>query len=202
MCGIAAAFAYSPSAAPVNLPELRRIRDYMASRGPDGAGEWIDPTCRVALAHRRLSIIDLTESGSQPMATQDGALVVSFNGEIYNYRNLRQTLESKGYRFRSNSDTEVILHLYAERGPAMVHDLRGMYALALWDARRKGIFLARDPFGIKPLYYADDGKTLRVASQVKALLAGNHISSEAEPAGHVGYFLWGSIPEPYTLYRD
>jgi asparagine synthase (glutamine-hydrolysing) len=135
------------------------------------------------------------------MATADESLVVTFNGEIYNYRELRAGLENKGYRFRSSSDTEVLLYLYAEHGAEMVRHLRGMYAFAIWDSRRQGLFLARDPFGIKPLYLADDGATLRVASQVKALLAGRKINTSPEPAGHVGFFLWGHVPEPYSLYR-
>ena len=100
--------------------------------------------------------------------------------------------------FRSQSDTEVLLHLYDEKGEAMVHDLRGMFAFAIWDAERKRLFLARDPYGIKPLYYADDGWTLRFASQVKALLAGGKVSRDPEPAGQVGFYLWGSVPEPFT----
>ncbi len=162
---------------------------------------WVSSDQRVSLAHRRLAIIDLSESGSQPMATDDGGLVVTFNGEIYNYLELRSDLEKRGYRFRSSSDTEVLLHLYAERGTDMVRHLRGMYAFAIWDGRKQGMFLARDPFGIKPLYFADDGKSLRAASQVKALLAGGKIDTSAEPAGHVGFFMWGHVPEPYTLYR-
>jgi asparagine synthase (glutamine-hydrolysing) len=162
---------------------------------------WFSDDNRVGLAHRRLAILDLTETGSQPMATPDGSLTVTFNGEIYNYRELRADLENKGYRFRSMSDTEVLLYLYADRGAEMVQHLRGMYAFAIWDSRRQGLFLARDPFGIKPLYLADDGATLRVASQVKALLAGGKIDTSPDPAGHVGFFLWGHVPEPYTLYR-
>jgi asparagine synthase (glutamine-hydrolysing) len=156
---------------------------------------------RVGLAHRRLSIIDLSDMGAQPMATADNRLHVVFNGEIYNYRELSAALETKGYRFRSTSDTEVLLHLYAEYGADMVHHLQGMFAFAIWDEKRHVLFLARDPFGIKPLYYADDGKTFRFASQVKALLEGGQVSLTPEPAGHVGFFLWGSVPEPYTLYK-
>jgi len=173
----------------------------MIPRGPDGSGMWFSDDHRVGLAHRRLAILDLTETGSQPMVSADGSLVVTFNGEIYNYRELRADLERKGYRFGSSSDTEVLLYLYADRGAEMVQHLRGMYAFAIWDGRRQGLFLARDPFGIKPLYLADDGTTLRVASQVKALLAGGNVASSPEPAGHVGFFLWGHVPEPYTLYR-
>jgi len=201
MCGIASVFAYHSSASAVDPQELRRIRDHMVARGPDGSGEWYSPDHRVGLAHQRLAIIDLSESGAQPMLSEDGRFVISFNGEIYNYRELRKELERKGHSFESQSDTEVLLHLYAEKGEAMVRDLRGMYAFAIWDMRRCALFLARDPFGIKPLYFADDGKTFRAASQVKALLASNGVDTAPEPAGRVGFFLWGHVPDPWTLYR-
>ncbi|MCK9418602.1 MAG: asparagine synthase (glutamine-hydrolyzing) [Nitrospirae bacterium] len=201
MCGIVSLFAYHQSAQPIDRDELLRIRDRMITRGPDGAGEWYSENKRVAMGHRRLAIIDLSEHGAQPMRNQDNSVVIVFNGEIYNYRELRKGLENKGHQFRSTSDTEVLLHLYKDKGRDMVHELRGMYVFALWDARKKGMFLARDPFGIKPLYYADNGKTFRAASQVKALLAGGQVDTATEPAGHVGFFLWGHVPEPYTLYR-
>src|SRR5262249_30879001 len=110
-------------------------------------------------------------------------------------------LEVRGCVFRSQSDTEVLLHLYRCKGPAMLKELRGMFAFGLWDGQRRGLLLARDGFGIKPLYWADDGQTLRFASQVKALLAGGGVDSSPDPAGHVGFFLWGSVPSPYTLYK-
>lgn len=201
MCGIAGILSYRQTGAPVDREELLKIRDAMATRGPDGAGLWISGDARLGLAHRRLSIIDLSDAGAQPMSSADGRLHVVFNGEIYNYRQLRAELETKGCRFRSQSDTEVLLHLYAERGADMVHALRGMYAFAVWDENKKGLLLARDPLGIKPLYYADDGNGFRFASQVKALLRGSGIGLAPEPAGHVGFFLWGSVPEPYTLYK-
>ncbi len=201
MCGIVGIFAYHGSAPPVDQAETLKIREAMQSRGPDGAGLWISADNRVALAHRRLSIIDLSEAGAQPMGTPDGALWVVFNGEIYNYLELRGRLESQGHRFHSGSDTEVLLHLYQAYGPDMVHRLRGMYAFAIWDSPRGKLFLARDPFGIKPLYYADDGRTLRFASQVKALLAGGAVDTSPQPEGHAGFFLWGYVPEPYTLFK-
>jgi asparagine synthase (glutamine-hydrolysing) len=202
MCGIAGIYAYSPPAGTIERTELRRIRDYMRARGPDGEGEWCSDDERVGLAHRRLSIIDLSERGAQPMQSADGKLVITFNGEIYNYRELRKDLESKGRVFRSESDTEVLLHLYAEKGEGMLVDLRGMFAFALWDARKRAILLARDPHGIKPLYLADDGRTCRFASQVKALLAGEKVSRLPEPAGLAGFYLFGSVPEPWTLYQE
>jgi asparagine synthase (glutamine-hydrolysing) len=136
------------------------------------------------------------------MTSEDGRFVVVFNGEIYNYPQLRAELETDGARFRTTSDTEALLHLYERHGAEMVHRLRGMFAFAIWDGSRAGLFLARDPYGIKPLYTANDGWTFRFASQVKALVAGGHISREPEPAGIVGFHLFGSVPEPFTLYRD
>jgi asparagine synthase (glutamine-hydrolysing) len=202
MCGIAGIYAYRSSARSVDHEELVRMRDHMASRGPDGSGDWYSADGRVGFGHRRLSIIDLSLRGAQPMQTADGRLVVTFNGEIYNYRALRSELEAKGYAFQSNSDTEVLLHLYAELGPDMLRELRGMFAFGLWDSPNQKLLLARDPYGIKPLYYADDGSTLRFASQVKALMAGRAISKESDPAGWVGFYLFGSVPEPFTTYRE
>ena len=194
-------FSYKNEASQIDEDELLRIRDAMISRGPDGKGVWISFNQKVGMAHRRLSIIDLTDAGSQPMPSADESYCIIFNGEIYNYQALRIELKKKGYQFRSDSDTEVLLNLYSEKGSDMVHDLRGMYAFAIWDEKKQGMFLARDPFGIKPLYYIDDGKTLRTASQVKALIKGGHIDTNPEPAGHVGFFLWGYVPEPFTLYK-
>lgn len=201
MCGIAVIYAYRDDAAPIDHEELLRIRERMYSRGPDGAGLWISDDGRVGMAHRRLAIIDLSNDGAQPMLDPDTGNTIVFNGEIYNYRQLRAELEQAGCRFRSHSDTEVLLKLYAMHGESMLHRLRGMFAFAIHDVRKQGLFMARDPFGIKPLYIADDGKTLRIASQVKALLAGGAIDTRTEAAGHVGFFLWGHVPEPYTLYK-
>jgi len=191
MCGIAGIYSYHPAAINADRDELRRIRDDMARRGPDAQGEWFSEDGRIALAHRHLSIIDLSERGAQPMISEDGHWVISFNGEIYNYRALRTTLEQAGFSFYSDSDTEVLLKLYAHKGEAMFADLRGMYAFALWDTRKRALLLARDPYGIKPLYYANDGRTLRFASQVKALLAGQINSREPDPAGLAGFLLMG-----------
>lgn len=199
MCGINGIFAYHCAANPIDRAELARTRDHMAARGPDGKGEWISADGRVGFGHRRLAIIDLSDAGRQPMANDDGTLIVTFNGEIYNYRELRCGLEAKGYVFRSNSDTEILLHLYADKGEKMVCELRGMFAFAILDTRRGAVFLARDPYGIKPLYYADDGRTLRFASQVKALIAGGAVPADVDAAGMVGFHVFGSVPEPFTI---
>jgi asparagine synthase (glutamine-hydrolysing) len=200
MCGIAAIYAYASNAPPVDSRELARICDHMRTRGPDGQGQWLSADRRLGLAHRRLAVIDLTAAAAQPMQTPDGKLRITFNGEIYNYQALREDLQRKGHTFRTHSDTEVLLQLYQEKGEAMVRELRGMFAFALWDGRKQAMLLARDPFGIKPLYYCADGETVRVASQVKALLAGGQISAGRDPAGIVGFYLLGSVPEPFTTY--
>lgn len=202
MCGLNGIFAYHPSAPPPREEELLATRDAMRSRGPDGAGAWRSADTRCALSHRRLAIIDPTERAAQPMISDCGSYAIVFNGEIYNFKALRRELEHGGAKMRTHSDTEVILHLYRRYGPGLAGRLRGMFAFAIWDGPRRGVLLARDPYGIKPLYVADDGWTLRFASQVKALLAGGQVSRDPEPAGIVGFHLFGSVPEPFTLYRD
>jgi asparagine synthase (glutamine-hydrolysing) len=174
----------------------------MRNRGPDGKGEWYSEDGRMSLSHRRLAIIDLSGDGSQPLVSSCGRYVISFNGEIYNYRALRAELEHEDIRFSTDSDTEVLLAMFAKHGTSMFTQLRGMYAIAIWDKDERRMLLARDPFGIKPLYYADDGWTCRAASQVSALKAGGAISNDPEPAGQVGFLLFGSVPEPFTMWRE
>jgi asparagine synthase (glutamine-hydrolysing) len=202
MCGVAGIFAYHYPALPVDRDELRLIRDHMSARGPDGFGEWFSDDGRVGLGHRRLSIIDLSEAGAQPMRSSCGRYVISFNGEIYNYRELRLQLEAKGFVFKSESDTEVLLNMYADAGVDMLKRLRGMFAFGLWDEEQGKVLLARDPYGIKPLYVADDGWTCRFASQVKALAASPKVAKTSDPAGMAGFYLLGSVPEPYTVFRE
>ena len=201
MCGIAATFNYGEFS-PVDRDEVLKMRERMFSRGPDGEGEWFSDDGRVGLGQRRLSIIDLSAAGAQPMWNADRSLALIFNGEIYNYRELRSQLLAGGYQFQSHCDTEVVVALYETRGEAMTEKLRGMYAFAIWDKRKQGLFLARDPFGIKPLYYSDNGHTFRLASQVKPLRETGKIDLAPDPAGHVGFFLWGHVPDPYTMYRN
>ena len=200
MCGIGGQFAYRQGR--VSRDELQAMSNRMALRGPDGAGAWYGEGDGVGLIHRRLAIIDVSERAAQPMMSDDGRLVVTFNGEIYNYVKLRQSLIAKGHRFRTSSDTEVLLHLYAEKGDQMVADLRGMFAFGIWDIDRQRLLLARGPYGIKPLYYSDDGCIFRFSSQVKALMCCSTLSREVDPAGAAGFYLFGSVPEPFTIYRD
>jgi asparagine synthase (glutamine-hydrolysing) len=202
VCGLNGIFAFNPAAELPKEAELVATRDAMAARGPDGVGAWWSADRRCGLGHRRLSIIDLSERALQPMLSAEGRFAIVFNGEIYNYAELRRELEAEGVRHRTTSDTETILNLYARDGAAMVKRLRGMFALAIWDAAKEALFLARDPYGIKPLYTANDGCYFRFASQVKALLAGGQVSRDPEPAGLVGFHLFGHVPEPFTLYRE
>jgi asparagine synthase (glutamine-hydrolysing) len=201
MCGVAAIFAFDPRAGQVDRQELRTIRDAMTARGPDGFGDWYSADGRVGLASRRLAIIDLSDAGAQPMLDTGGTHAIVFNGEIYNYRELRASLEAEGHRFRTHSDTEVLLELYKSKGAGMLPHLRGMFAFALWDGPNRRMLMARDLYGVKPLYFAVDGGTVRVASQVKALLAGGRVPRRQDPAGVAGFFLRGVVPEPFTLYR-
>jgi asparagine synthase (glutamine-hydrolysing) len=202
MCGLNGFLRLERAARPADRDEILRTREAMATRGPDGAGLWLAADGSVALAHRRLAILDLSTAGAQPMASPDGRYRLLLNGEIYNFRALRAELAALGESFRSESDTEVILALYARHGPAMLPRLRGMFALALWDGVERTLLLARDPHGIKPLYLSTAGGALRFASQVRALDASGAVGDAVDPAALAGFLLWGSVPEPRTIRRD
>src|SRR5262244_1692299 len=169
MCGIAG--IVSLDGAPVDAAGLERASAAIAHRGPDDTGAWLDADRCVGLAHRRLSIIDLSSAGHQPFASDDGAVQLVFNGEVYNFLELRAELEALGRRFRSRSDTEVVVQAYQVWGPACVRRLRGMFAFGLWDAPRRRLLLARDRLGIKPLYVYRDERRLVFASELKAVEA-------------------------------
>jgi asparagine synthase (glutamine-hydrolysing) len=201
MCGIAGIYSYGESAAPINYEVLIAMRDQMLYRGPDGFGIWTSKDGTIGLGHRRLSIIDISDGGSQPMSIEGGRYLITFNGEIYNYRELRSELKSHGIQFDGDSDTEVILRLYSKYGEGVCKKLRGMFAFAIWDNDLKELFLARDSFGIKPLYFNDENNCICFSSQVKSLLIAISSSKEKDPAGYVGYQLWGHIPDPYTLFK-
>lgn len=197
MCGIAG-ILYANREQPVDRGTLKRMADTIAHRGPDGEGFWTAPG--IGLAHRRLSIIDLA-GGSQPLGNEDGSVQVVFNGEIYNYRELRQMLERRGHRFRTASDTEVLVHLYEDEGEGLVERLRGMFAFALWDQHRRSLLLARDRLGIKPLYIYRDAEKLLFGSELKAILAHPAVDRHVSPEAIDDYLAYGTIFGSRSIFK-
>jgi asparagine synthase (glutamine-hydrolysing) len=198
MCGICGVAA-SERERPPDLEAVARMSGRLAHRGPDDDGLFHEGP--VALAARRLSIIDL-DHGHQPIASEDGSAVVVQNGEIYNYRELKRELEGRGHRFATDCDTEVHVHAYEEWGDAFVERLRGMFAIALWDKRRRRLLLARDRFGIKPLYYRHVDGSLSFASELKAMLEQPGFSREIDPKAVAAYLAFNSIPAPLTIFAE
>ena len=201
MCGIAG-FVVPPGYSTNKQLQLNGVRQMLArmnARGPDAEGLWDGEG--VVLGHRRLAVIDLDSRSNQPMIFAEGRYILVFNGEIYNYRQLRTELEGLGEIFHTTSDSEVLLSLYSRMGEQMLPRLRGMFAFAIWDSQLRELFLARDSYGIKPLYYAQTKEGVLFASQVKSLIASGRVSTEIEPAGMAGFYLWGSVPEPWTIFR-
>lgn len=196
MCGIVGVLRQDR--APVDRSRLKDMTDTIAHRGPDGEGFHVDGP--VGLGHRRLSIIDLA-GGAQPMASEDGSVWISYNGEVYNYRELRRELEARGARFRTSSDTEVIVAAYQEWGVECLSRLRGMFAFGIWDGKRRRMFLARDRAGIKPLVYTWDGRRLCFASEVKALLADSSVPRELDWDALQDYLTYLYIPGPRTIFQ-
>lgn len=201
MCGIAGLLRKNIDRQDIDGP-LHAMKLALQHRGPDDAGIWQSPSGSAAFAHTRLSILDLSAAGHQPMSTADGRFTITFNGEIYNFLELRRVLGQTGVNFHTQTDTEVILRAYEAYGPACVENLRGMFAFALWDEKERTCLLARDRFGIKPLYYHVADEQLRFASEVRALLASNIVPRELDPQGVYDYFRTGSVPEPNTLLRE
>jgi len=196
MCGIAGVINGG------NSEILRKMADIQAHRGPDDAGlEWFE-AANSGLAQRRLSILDLSSAGHQPMKNARGNRWISFNGEIYNYRELRTELQTKGHKFKSNSDTEVILAAYDEWGASAVNRFNGMFALAIYDVQSRELFLARDHLGIKPLYYAQLGHTLLFASEAKSLFEYPAMKKEIEPDAVVSAIMLLWVPEPKTGFKN
>ncbi len=195
MCGIAGYFSLTEPRD--EAPDLERMTRLLAHRGPDDEGYYREPG--LGLGMRRLSIIDLM-TGDQPIANETGDVQVVFNGEIYNYRELRSRLEARGHRFGTRSDTEVLVHGYEEWGVELPRHLRGMFAFALWDRVERRLFLARDHFGIKPLYYAEVGGQLVFASEIKSLLAAG-VARDVDPRALDQYLSFLYIPEPRTIFR-
>lgn len=198
MCGIAGVFNYK-SMAPARSEAVLAMGQVMAHRGPDGDGVFVSGP--VGLAHRRLAIIDLSERGRQPMHSPDGRFAITFNGEIYNYVELRRDLLSRGFQFKTDSDTEVLLHLYAEKGKRCLDDLAGMFAFAVWDNAQQELFIARDRVGIKPLYYAETTDGLVFGSEAKALFEYPGLRPEADVAQIHTYMTFGYVPGQETTFK-
>jgi asparagine synthase (glutamine-hydrolysing) len=201
MCGIAGIIRLNTNNGRLEA-KIEKMQTALKHRGPDDAGIYISTDKQAALAHTRLSILDLSAAGHQPMSTTDNRYHITFNGEIYNFQELRENLISQGEKFHSQTDTEVILKLYQRIGSDCVQHLRGMFAFAIWDDLEKTCFLARDPLGIKPLYYYQLGTTLVFASELRAVLASGLPAINMSLEGLYGYLTTGSVPEPYTLIAD
>jgi asparagine synthase (glutamine-hydrolysing) len=196
MCGVCGVLSLNGTS--VDRGTLESMNEALVHRGPDSDGAFVQDG--VGLAVRRLAIIDL-EGGDQPIANEDGTMHVVQNGEIYNYRELREELERKGHRLATHSDTEVLVHLYEEHGAHFVEKLRGMFAIAIWDGRKRLLILARDRFGIKPLYYRLTSDSLSFASELKSLLRQPGFTREIDPNGLETYLAFSCIPAPLTIFR-
>ncbi len=204
MCGICGYIDLLNRPVPVN--RIRSMCAALAARGPDDAGVHLGEDhaagIHVGLGHRRLSIIDLSSAAHQPMANEDGTIWLTYNGEIYNYRELRRGLEARGHRFRSNSDTEVVIHLYEEEGVEAVKRLNGMFAFGLWDKNRERLWLCRDRMGINPLVYSWDGARLLFASEIKALLADPTVDKQLDREALALYLAFNYVPAPLTMFKE
>src|SRR5213596_1491278 len=198
MCGLAGRF--HPDRLPPEPSWPARAATLLAHRGPDGEGHWSDERCE--LVHRRLALIDLSPTGHQPMGNEDGSVWVVYNGEIYNYRELTAELKRRGHRFRGTSDTEVLVHLYEESGEQMVSLLRGIFAFAVYDRRQRRMFLARDRFGVKPLFFARHDGQWAFASEMKALVALAGFQLAIDRQACYDFLGLGYIPEPATGFAN
>src|SRR5947209_19269201 len=198
MCGIAGRF--HPAQLAPEPGWAAAASALLAHRGPDGEGHWEDERCD--LVHRRLALIDLSPTGAQPVSNEDGAVLVVYNGEIYNYRALPAELKARGHRFRSTSDTEVLVHLYEDEGERMVSRLRGIFAFAIYDRRRGRLFLARDRFGVKPLFFTVQDGEWAFASEMKALLALPGFRPGIDRQACYDFLGLGYIPEPATGFAN
>jgi len=198
MCGISGIYNFL-SSAPVEQHDVRAMMDSIAHRGPDDAGSFVEGG--IGLGHRRLSILDLSKSGHQPMHSDSGRFVFIFNGEIYNFLELRQGFASGAYPFKTATDTEVVLALFEKYGSDSLRKLNGMFALAVWDTQKRELFLARDRLGIKPLYYSETADGFVFASEIKALFASGKIQPEVESRQIDTYMTFGYVPGESTLFK-
>ncbi|HEU4683248.1 MAG TPA: asparagine synthase (glutamine-hydrolyzing), partial [Nitrospira sp.] len=202
MCGIAGLIDRGAGFGRTRLMEIvTRMRETMVHRGPDDAGLWTDEAGVCALAHRRLSILDLSPEGRQPMTNHDGSVVVTFNGEIYNFKAIRAVLEEKGHSFRSQSDTEILPYLFETMDPRHIDELDGMFAFGVWHRLTRRLLLARDPFGKKPLYYAEGPGWFAFASELQALRCVPGFDDTIDRDALAFYFLLQYVPAPWTIFR-
>jgi len=201
VCGIAGILNFN-SGHTVDRALLERINQKMVRRGPDKSGFWYSTDQQVGLSHNRLSFIDLHSRSDQPLSYLDQRYVITYNGEIYNYKELSDQLIKKGYSFKTSSDTEIIMAMYDCFGAAMLLMLRGMFSFVIWDSKEQMLFAARDPFGVKPFYYYRDDKSFVFASQVKAISAQPQFTLAPSPGGWCGFIAYGSVPEPFTTFQE
>jgi len=200
MCGVTGVFHYRDQDRPVDRAILLSMTRSIAHRGPDGEGTYA--ARGIGLGHRRLAILDTSDVAAQPMVSSDGTIVLTYNGEIYNFRELRAQLEANGHRFVSGSDTEVVLHGYREWGDGLLDRVEGIFGFGLWDARRRRLLLARDQLGVKPLFFADDGRTIRFGSEIKAILSDPSVARTVD-LGALNRFLTLSFtPAPFTGFSS
>lgn len=202
MCGIVGVLSKESLNREHFAAELTAMRDTMIHRGPDGHGVWISNDGRIGLGHRRLSIIDLSDAGKQPMSNPEQTIWITFNGEIYNHLEIRSELEKLGYKYHSNSDTETIIYAYQQWGIGCLNKFNGMFAIGLWDEREQSLYLIRDRVGVKPIYYTLVGNSFLFASEIKALFKHSQVKKQISEEGLYHYFSFGSTPAPFTLFKD
>src|SRR3989304_4043784 len=199
MCGIVGFCSCNEK---VDKAILTSMRDALTHRGPDDAGIYIDEENNVGLGHRRLSILDLSSLGHQPMSNENGSIWITYNGEVYNFKEIREELSQRGYNFKSNSDTEVVIKSYEEWGIDCVHKFIGMFALGIWDKREKKLYLVRDRVGVKPLYYYQKDGLFLFGSELKVLMKHPDFNKEIDYSVLQLYLRYGYIPAPFTIFNN
>ena len=201
MCGISGLYRFN-NPKKISEPELVKMRDTLVHRGPDGAADYISPDKKVGLSQRRLAIIDLSRGAACPMTNENGKVWITYNGEIYNFKILREELIKRGHRLKTKGDTEVILHGYEEWGCEIVEKLNGMFAFVIWDETEKILFAARDHMGIKPFYYAFQNGVFYFGSEIKAIIAHPEFKKDLDERGVSSYLTFSATPAPQTLFKD
>ncbi|MEK7464415.1 MAG: asparagine synthase (glutamine-hydrolyzing) [Patescibacteria group bacterium] len=201
MCGISGVYHFGNSKT-VNVKDVVKMQDTLIHRGPDGGADYISPNKKVGLSQRRLAIIDLSKEAACPMTNEKGNVWITYNGEIYNFESVKEELVKKGYKFKTQGDTEVILYGYEEWGPDVVKKLNGMFAFVIWDEENNVLFAARDHMGVKPFFYSVQNETFYFGSEIKAILAHPDFKKELNEVGVFHYLTFSSTPAPHTLFKD